>query len=121
MIFFRKIQKYVSVGLLFTLLIVMYNNISNRHSHMLSDGQMIVHAHPFSKSEGENPQKQHTHTANQLFVIAQINNLFSLLLFVFFIFLFIREKFRKNKVPFYIELFFSIPKINYQLRAPPLN
>lgn len=121
MIFFRKIQKHLSILLLFALPTVMYNNLTNQHRHLLPNGQMVVHAHPFSKSEGDNPQKQHTHTANQLFVIAQINNLFSLLLIVSFFYHFIREKFKKNIVSFSIELIFSFPNINYQLRAPPLN
>ena len=121
MTFFRKIQKYASVLLLFMLLIVMYNNIANQHYHLLPNGQMVVHAHPFSKSESNEPQKQHTHTTSQLFVIAQINNLFTLLLILSFIFWFIQEKLKKKEILLDIELIVSFPKINYRLRAPPSN
>jgi len=118
---FRKIQKYASILLLFVLLTVMYNNIVNVHCHLLPNGQVIVHAHPFSKSESKEPQKQHTHTANQLFVIAQINNLFLNILIVSFLILCIRKNLIKKIVQFQFEQTFSFPKTDYQLRAPPFN
>ncbi len=121
MTLFRKIQKYASVLLLFMLLTVMYNNITNKHYHLLPNGQMIVHAHPFSKNESNEAQKQHTHSSNQLFVIIQINNLFSLILTVSFLLLCIQENLKKKIVQFQIKPTFSFPKINYRLRAPPLN
>lgn len=122
MTFFRKIQKYLSSLLLFALFTVMYNNAVNLHRHVLPNEQILVHAHFFSKSQGDNPQKEHKHTANQLLVIAQINFLFSFLLIIFFIFQFIRTKFRENLVSFILEIFFSSSfEINYQLRAPPFD
>lgn len=121
MLFFRKIQKYLSTVLLFTLLIVMYNNITNQHRHLLPNGQMVVHAHPFSKNENNESQKQHTHNTNQLLFISLINNLFTFLLIVSFVFNFIQKVTKKQFILFNENSTFLLPNIHYQLRAPPIN
>jgi hypothetical protein len=121
MLFFRKIQKYVRVLLLFALLAVMYNNITNQHRHVLPNGQIIVHAHPFSKNENNDPQKKHTHNNNQLIIISLINNLFSFIILVSFVLNFIQKITKKQFILFNENNTFIVPAIHYQLRAPPIN
>ncbi len=45
------------------------------HIHILPDGNIIVHAHPFSKKKQTNNPKQanHTHTNFQFYLIGQFN------------------------------------------------
>lgn len=118
---FRKIQKYVSVALLFALILLMYNNFANQHRHLLSNGQIVVHAHPFSKKNDNLPEKKHTHNSNELFVISQINNLFSFILLVAFVFKFITKTSFKRAFVSKNETYFSFCYSNIQSRDPPLN
>ena len=87
---FRKIQNYVSVLLLFALFLLMYNNIANQHEHLLPNGQSIVHSHPFSKTDENNSEKNHSHNACEFFFISLINNLFSYILLISFVFRFLQ-------------------------------
>ncbi len=119
--YFRKIQKFVSFVLLFALLTVMYNNITNQHCHFLPNGQMVVHAHPFSKTGSNEPQKQHRHNTNQFLVISLINNLFAFLLFISFIFSFILQIRNKKTGWSDNEKIFLLPAVHFQLRAPPIS
>ncbi len=107
--------------LLFALLTVMYNNITNQHRHLLPNGQIIVHAHPFTKNDGKVPQKQHTHNSNQLLFISLINNLFTFLLLVSFVLRFIQKITKKQIILFNENSTFLFPIVHYQLRAPPIN
>jgi len=118
---FRKIQKYVSVVVLFSLMLLMYNNIAYQHRHLLPNGQGVVHTHPFSKTNESCPEKKHTHNANEFFLISLINNLFSFVLLISFAFQFVQEISYSQFFDYIIEMYFSICKSYYYLRGPPLN
>ena len=53
------------------------------HSHILNDGTIVFHAHPFNKSTDSNPIKTHHHTSNQLVSITHIQLLFILAIILF--------------------------------------
>lgn len=46
------------------------------HTHKLSDGTLIEHAHPFDKNGDSQPYKSHQHTNAELFFFQNINTLF---------------------------------------------
>ncbi|MDX9882265.1 MAG: hypothetical protein RBS73_09375 [Prolixibacteraceae bacterium] len=61
----KHIRKYVRLG--FVLLLPAYfailaNSVMNRHIHVLPDGIIITHAHPFAKNPDGEKQANHRHT-----------------------------------------------------------
>lgn len=46
------------------------------HTHLLDDGRMVQHSHPYNKSSDSTPFKQHHHTDAQLAAITQLNIVF---------------------------------------------
>ncbi|MFW5820201.1 MAG: hypothetical protein ACOCWA_02855 [Bacteroidota bacterium] len=55
-----------------------YSKAFYQHSHVLSDGSVITHAHPFNKSSDNSPFKKHQHTSFELYVLENVNLLFAL-------------------------------------------
>jgi hypothetical protein len=98
----------------------MYNNSANQHKHRLPNGSFAVHAHPFSKSQDNEPVKKHKHTANEFTLISVINNLFSFLIIVSIVFqrlkVLTQKKFIYRQLPGF-PLTYILP---HRLRAPPL-
>lgn len=63
-----KLRKYIqilAVLLIPVYLLVMGNSILNRHTHVLPNGIVITHSHPFTDSKTGLPVK-HSHTPNQV-------------------------------------------------------
>ena len=54
--------------------------IANReifiHTHLLADGSIIVHAHPYDKSKDSESHQTHHHTRVELFLLDNLNILF---------------------------------------------
>jgi len=57
------------------------NKVVFLHSHKLSDGTVIEHAHPYNKSSDSKPFKSHHHTKGEFLFFQNIDTLF---VFVFF-------------------------------------
>ncbi len=81
---FRRFKTYIAYLLLLTVLLLQYNNTVNIHVHHLTDGEIIIHAHPFQKSDKGVPVK-HNHTHKQLDLLHYVYHLLVLLL-PFFVF-----------------------------------
>ena len=60
----RKHISFLAILLVPVYLLVLGSTIKNRHSHVLPNGLVITHSHPFTDSNGE-PVK-HSHTPNQV-------------------------------------------------------
>lgn len=60
--------------LLFLLQII--NRTVYIHSHKLSNGIVITHAHPFNKTSDSAPFKNHHHSDQDFFLLAQLEILF---------------------------------------------
>jgi hypothetical protein len=74
MIRLRQILRYSILLLLPMYFIVLGNSISNRHTHILPNGFLVSHAHPFEK--GDTPGKNnHDHTQTQYFFYQSLDNL----------------------------------------------
>lgn len=73
---FKKAISYLMIVLIAML-------IANRaiyvHSHVLSDGTVITHAHPFSKNTSNDSSPKHRHSSYEFFVLHQLQILFSVL------------------------------------------
>ena len=71
------IKRIIAIALLIIVLAISINNSLFIHSHILPDGEVIQHAHPYNTSENpESPFKTHHHSS---FEILLLNNLFSFL------------------------------------------
>lgn len=108
-----KALSYLGMGIIGLLII---NSILFTHSQTLSDGSVVVHAHPYDKTE--NPPANHKHHENELLILDNITLLFFLGAIAFslkgaYI------NFEKNQLP-------QIEYINVLLshkfgRAPPIH
>jgi hypothetical protein len=52
--------------------IMIANNVAFLHTHVLSDGQIVQHAHPFSKNKAENQNPAHTHNTIEILILNQL-------------------------------------------------
>ena len=108
-----KVLSYLGMGVIGLLII---NSILFTHSQTLSDGSVIVHAHPYNKTS--NPPSSHNHHEDELLILNNITLLFFLGTIAFclkrsFI------DFEKNNLP-QIE-YVNVLSIRESGRAPPLQ
>lgn len=61
-----------------------------QHAHVMPDGEIVYHAHPYNKSSDSAPFKQHKHTDAQLAVIDNFNAIILSILTVFSVLPFVR-------------------------------
>jgi TRAP-type C4-dicarboxylate transport system permease small subunit len=107
--FLRKIAKIIIPALMLVVLCYLANASMNQHSHQLSSGIMVNHAHPFEKKDTGNPSGDHHHTRLELILLEQISvNYFWIYLAILFIF------------PFFLTLSDIIIREKYILRSPYL-
>jgi hypothetical protein len=82
---FQKYKKAIACILLPAILMLAGNAVFNWHVHKSEKGQLLVHAHPFSKnvacsysgnseSNSTNNDNKHSHNANECFSIDQITS-----------------------------------------------
>jgi hypothetical protein len=74
----------VSIVLVPLLLLFFFNRIANWHYHLLPNGQIIEHSHPYSKSANNNtPYQNHSHTQLEIIVLNILTTLSGFLIFLF--------------------------------------
>lgn len=72
------LKKYFALILVGVVGLLTLNNALYTHFHKLANGELIVHAHPFSKSnQTSNPSKTHEHTKVELLVFDNLLLLFA--------------------------------------------
>ncbi len=87
------------------------------HTHKLSDGTIIVHAHPYNKSADSKPFKTHHHSDTIFHFYHVVNILFPAIILTFTLI----ASFKKTK-----RLFLQIKRISFSYishkkgRAPPI-
>jgi hypothetical protein len=75
----RRVKQLIVALFTFLIGFVIVNDVNNMHVHRLTDGKMVIHAHPFNKTQDSNPVKKHHHST---FDFLQIQNA-QLLFFAF--------------------------------------
>lgn len=71
-------KKYFAIFLAAIVGGLILNSILFMHLHLLPDGEIIVHAHPFNKTQqAENPLQQHQHSKGQILFFDSLLLLFS--------------------------------------------
>lgn len=88
------------------------------HTHKMADGSIVVHAHPYNKSDDTKPFKSHQHKKAEILFIA---NLEILVLISFMAFTLIGIK-KKVRYSFYgYTNYAPVYNLLYNPRAPPLS
>jgi uncharacterized membrane protein YwaF len=115
--FKNRIVKTIAVVLVASMVLVIADKIVFTHSHILADGRVISHSHPYDKTNDSEPFKSHHHTQAELFFFQHIEIFFP---FVFFSLKLIYRPARENHF-IYSERKATLVAINAQkCRAPPL-
>ena len=78
-VFGHRLKRTLSILLIVAMAALMINRIVYTHIHVLYNGSVVTHAHPFSKSTEGNPDSSHQHSNPELFLL---NQLYPLILFV---------------------------------------
>jgi len=87
------------------------------HTHILANGKMITHAHPYDKTHDSEPIKSHHHTQTEILFLKQIENFFPLVL----VFLIIVKITQKIKYPVFIKTQYIPVYICFKKgRSPPV-
>ena len=55
------------------LLLNIFNNAVNVHSHKLENGEIVTHAHPFNHQNNDSPFESHSHTNFEFLVLVHLN------------------------------------------------
>ena len=75
-----KFSTYLMIGMMGMLIT---NNAIFTHLHILSDGEVIEHAHPYDKSNDSKPYKSHHHTNAELIFYQNLENIILIVFFTF--------------------------------------
>jgi hypothetical protein len=100
-------------------LAIWVNGVVFRHAHRLSDGRLIVHAHPYWPF-GKGPILPNTHTAQEILLLDLAANL-PLVISSFFTFLFLLRSYQTALVRSRTSRSFRIATLflSLQYRGPP--
>jgi hypothetical protein len=66
--------------LLLSFVLLLVNNAVFYHSHVLANGQVVSHAHPYNKSSDKDPIKTHHHSNAEFLFLDLVQLLFFLFL-----------------------------------------
>lgn len=110
-------MKLVSYLLIVMMGIFIVNNALFMHVHKMDDGRIVVHAHPYDKSDDSQPYKSHQHTTKELLFLDNVK-LFFVFIFLLFILLYLVKKSRSSFL--FITSFTQPYKFLFTSRAPPI-
>ncbi len=84
----RDILKRIGVIIMICFVgLMIANKVMYTHIHKLEDGSIVVHAHPYDKSENENSGKTHHHVKAELFFLQSLELLFYIAILSAFLYL----------------------------------
>ncbi len=119
---FRKFGKLILLLSLPALLLLFNNQLTNWHYHILKDGTVVKHAHPYtSDSDGKTPYQQHQHSDFEMALLAHLSEISTLLVFAIFLAGLFRQR-PEPKIPLASSnVALSNPFLkSCSLRAPPV-
>ena len=122
MFFSQKIQQIIARSFMVLFTLILLNGVVFRHSHKLTNGKIITHAHPY-KPVSNSPFQPNNHTTNELYILDLVSNgLFSSEIVVTSI-AFLTVVFLKQKSSFfhYRQRFLTRFVASLSLRGPPFT
>jgi type III secretory pathway component EscU len=85
----------ILINTVFLLVGIMVIMIANQtvfiHSHVLSNGQVISHAHPYDKNDDTKPFKSHHHTKSEILFLENVKILFPVIFLLLTVFIFLQK------------------------------
>ena len=75
----RKIAKISTSLMIPVILLLFFNTSNNKHTHILPNGQIVNHAHPFKSDNSSTPYQNHKHTPFELIFLSFLSNSIGLL------------------------------------------
>ena len=97
----NRLQKWVAAVLVLSVGLLIVNNVVFLHTHKLPDGSIVVHAHPYNKSDDPAPFKKHNHTSKELFHSWNLQLLFISIVFPLIVVPFTRAVHVAAYLPFF--------------------
>jgi hypothetical protein len=115
------IKRLLILAMIPTALLLFQNHLSNWHYHVLSNGIVVKHSHPYNKAENPgNPLSNHKHSEFEHFILAQLSGLSLLIAFALVAFAFIFAIYAVLLLPGFQFHFLRQQYLALQpLRAPP--
>jgi len=88
------------------------------HVHILNNGTIIEHAHPYNKSHDSNPHKSHQHSNAEYIFFQNLEILFSIVFLTIALMAFVK----KERFPFLLHTRHALICIDLKKgRAPPIS
>ena len=117
---FRKFSKIIILLVSPAIMLLFFNATSNKHKHILANGRVIEHAHPFKSDNSPTPFQNHKHSPFELTLLSFLSNAIGLVPFLLAI-AFINFQLRKKRSGVYVKSFVTNALVgNYSGRAPPI-
>jgi len=119
----RIISRTLVLALIPVTMLLVHNQLSNWHYHVLPSGIIVKHAHPYNKADNNNsPFGKHKHSDFEFFILGQIAALSVILLIFLFFFADISRR-NQDLIPSrYLFPFDQQQKLSLRfLRAPPAS
>ncbi|MGD2034277.1 MAG: hypothetical protein PVF73_04420 [Bacteroidales bacterium] len=114
----NRFSTVISSMLCFLFVLQIVNKSFYTHSHLLENGNIITHAHPYNRSSDDHPFKSHHHSRSELFFLGCLKVLFPVL-FAFAALLFFPK--RTEHHIFRNVAYLSVYSDNHRGRSPPVQ
>lgn len=103
------------------MLLLFHNRVSNWHYHVLENGIVVEHSHPFNQAKKDGtPFQSHQHSESEFLMLAELSNVLTLLMFTLVVAGIMLEKTTRH-VPLPAPVFVSrLRHTSNLLRAPPV-
>jgi hypothetical protein len=99
-------SKFLLLALLPAMLWLFLNTTLNRHIHVLADGYIITHSHPYKKShDSTSPLDNHKHNKRELLLFG----LYSVIVFAVMTLLFLEPRFQEQPAVRRVRMTHAIP------------
>ncbi len=119
---FRKIKEVVLAVCMICILGLTYNAFANSHVHILSNGFVINHAHPFSDTADTNsPDPVNNHSDSEYIFLDQINLQYIMPILFILAFIFISVSKKTTLIVHEEQLVPLTVPIQIKGRAPPFK
>jgi hypothetical protein len=110
--------RLVAIILIFIVGIFALNEYLYIHKHICKDGTVVIHAHPYNKSQDSGQKKSHEHSSGDLVFLASIQTFLPATDFIFSVQLVSSEIIYYDHKP---ANHIQIVSLNDQERAPPIH
>lgn len=116
----KKIQKIILLITLPVVLLLFFNQIAFRHYHILDNGLVIEHSHPYKNNPIKgSPFQKHNHTDFEYSILAQISQITGFLLLLLFFELFLKSALQTGMSAYRSRLVSVSCRTTDSLRGPP--